>query len=61
MSNFDDIRPFNADEIPAATQRMADSSVIPAIEVHPVDEIRQINYPAKSRKPIKFIDLRNRQ
>ncbi len=35
--------------------------VAPAIEIHPVDEIRQINYPAKSRKPIKFIDLRNRQ
>ena len=34
--------------------------VAPAIEIHPVDEIRQINYPAKSRKPIKFIDLRNR-
>ena len=31
MSNFDDIRPYNADEIPAAMQRMADSNVIPAI------------------------------
>ena len=31
MSNFDDIRPFNPDEIPAAMQRMADSEVIPAI------------------------------
>lgn len=31
MTNFDDIRPYNADEIPAATQRMADSEVIPAI------------------------------
>ena len=31
MANFDDIRPFNPDEIPAATQRMADSEVIPAI------------------------------
>ena len=31
MSNFDDIRPNNADEIPAAMQRMADSEVIPAI------------------------------
>ena len=30
-TNFDDIRPFNTDEIPAATQRMADSEVIPAI------------------------------
>ena len=33
--------------------------VAPVIEIHPVDEIRQINYPPKSRKPIKFIDLRN--
>ena len=31
MSDFDDIRPYNADEIPAAMQRMADSEVIPAI------------------------------
>jgi len=31
MNNFDDIRPYNADEIPAATQRLADSDVIPAI------------------------------
>ena len=30
-TNFDDIRPFNEDEIPAAMQRMADSEVIPAI------------------------------
>ena len=30
-TDFDDIRPFNADEIPAATQRMADSDVVPAI------------------------------
>lgn len=31
MTDFDDIRPYNADEIPAALQRMADSEVIPAI------------------------------
>ena len=31
MSNFDDIRPYYPEEIPAATQRMADSEVIPAI------------------------------
>lgn len=31
MTDFDDIRPYNADEIPAAMQRMADSEVIPAI------------------------------
>ena len=43
MSNFDDIRPFNADEIPAATQRMADSNVIPAIAQYlgvPADALR---------------------
>ena len=31
MANFDDIRPFYPEEIPAATQRMADSDVMPAI------------------------------
>ena len=43
MSNFDDIRPYNADEIPAATQRMADSEVIPAIAQYlgvPTDALR---------------------
>lgn len=34
--------------------------VAPIIEVAPVDEIQQINYPAKSRKPIKFIDNRKK-
>ena len=34
--------------------------VAPQIEVHPVEEIQKINYPAKTRKPIKFIDLRNK-
>jgi phenylacetate-CoA ligase len=32
--------------------------VAPQVEVLPVTEIQRINYPAKSRKPIKFIDLR---
>lgn len=32
--------------------------VAPVVEVHPVDEIQKINFPAKSRKPVKFIDLR---
>ena len=44
MSNFDDIRPFNADEIPAATQRMADSDVIPAIAQYlsvPAEALRE--------------------
>ena len=34
--------------------------VAPQIEVLPVEDIQKINYPAKSRKPIKFIDLRNK-
>ena len=34
--------------------------VAPQIEIHPVEVIQKINYPAKSRKPIKFIDLRNK-
>ncbi|MBO6026182.1 MAG: 1-acyl-sn-glycerol-3-phosphate acyltransferase [Bacteroidales bacterium] len=34
MNKFDDIRPYNADEIPAAIQRMADSDVIPAIAAY---------------------------
>ena len=44
MTNFDDIRPFNADEIPAATQRMADSEVIPAIAQYlgvPAEALRE--------------------
>jgi phenylacetate-CoA ligase len=32
--------------------------VAPRIEVLPIDEIRKINFPAQSRKPIKFIDYR---
>ena len=35
--------------------------VAPQIEVHPVEAIQKINYPAKTRKPIKFIDLRNKE
>jgi len=34
--------------------------VAPQIEVHPVEEIQRINYPAKTRKPVKFIDLREK-
>ena len=46
MSNFDDIRPYNADEIPAAMQRMADSEVIPALVDYlmpgmPVEALRE--------------------
>ena len=43
-SNYDDIRPFTADEIPAATERMADSDVIPAIAQYlgvPAEALRE--------------------
>ena len=33
--------------------------VAPRVEILPVKEIAGINFPAKSRKPVKFIDLRN--
>lgn len=32
--------------------------VAPEIEILPVEEIQRINYPAQSRKPVKFIDKR---
>ena len=44
MTNFDDIRPFNADESPAATQRLADSEVIPNIAQYlgvPTEALRE--------------------
>lgn len=34
--------------------------VAPEIVVLPVEEVQRINFPAKSRKPIKFIDLRTK-
>lgn len=33
--------------------------VAPIIEILPIDVIQRINFPAKSRKPVKFIDERN--
>ncbi len=32
--------------------------VAPIVEVRPVEEIRAVNFPAKSRKPVKFVDER---
>lgn len=32
--------------------------VAPIVEICPADEIRAVNFPAKSRKPVKFIDER---
>ena len=34
--------------------------VTPLIEILPAEEIQRINFPAKSRKPIKFIDNRKK-
>lgn len=34
--------------------------VAPIIEILPAEEIQKINFPAKSRKPIKFIDNRSK-
>lgn len=34
--------------------------VAPAIEIRPIPEIAAINHPAKSRKPVKFIDERKK-
>lgn len=34
--------------------------VAPTVEIHTVEEIYSINFPAKSRKPIKFIDNRKK-
>lgn len=34
--------------------------VSPKIEIHPVAEVQTINFPPKTRKPIKFIDLRKK-
>jgi phenylacetate-CoA ligase len=34
--------------------------VTPSIEILPKEEIQKINFPAKSRKPIKFIDNRKK-
>lgn len=34
--------------------------VAPRVEALPPEEIQKVNFPAKSRKPVKFIDLRKR-
>ncbi|MCQ2144196.1 MAG: AMP-binding protein [Bacteroidales bacterium] len=34
--------------------------VAPQIEILPVEEVQKINFPAKSRKPVKFIDERKK-
>lgn len=35
--------------------------VAPIVEIMPIEEVQKINFPAKSRKPIKFIDNRNKK
>jgi len=34
--------------------------VSPKVEIHPVAEVQTINFPPKTRKPVKFIDLRKK-
>ncbi|BCS85945.1 phenylacetate--CoA ligase [Prevotella herbatica] len=34
--------------------------VSPKVEIHPVAEVQAINFPPKTRKPVKFIDLRKK-
>jgi len=48
-----------ADAVKALKDRFrATLRVTPKVELCPPDEIQRINFPAKSRKPVKFIDLR---
>jgi len=35
--------------------------VAPNVEICPKEEVQKINFPTKSRKPIKFVDNRNKQ
>ena len=49
----------------AAVKELKDSfrsriRVAPEIVVLPAEEVQRINFPAKSRKPVKFIDLRTK-
>ena len=46
ITDFDDIRPYNADEIPAAMQRIANSSSFPSLAAYvypgePLEEVRK--------------------
>ena len=35
--------------------------VAPNVEICPKDEVQKVLFPAKSRKPVKFVDLRNKK
>ena len=52
--------PISADEAVKALKDHFRSRlrVAPLVEILPADVIQQINFPAKSRKPVKFIDER---
>ncbi len=50
---------------PSVVKQLKDSfrsrlRVAPRVEILPADELQRIIYPAKSRKPVKFIDLRKK-
>ena len=62
MTNFDDIRPYNTDEIPAAVQRMADSEVIPAIAQYlgvPAEALRERIRNIKTLTEFQFVLLKD--
>ena len=56
-TDFEDIRPFTADEIPAATHRMADSNVIPAIAQYLGVPAEMLRERIRSIKTLKEFQL----
>lgn len=53
--------PVDFDPVKALKDRFrAHLRVAPRVQVKDTAEIRAVNFPAKSRKPVKFIDKRNR-
>lgn len=51
--------PVDYDAVKALKDRFrAHLRVAPRVEIASPDEVQKINFPAKSRKPVKFIDLR---
>ncbi|MDR0757836.1 MAG: AMP-binding protein, partial [Tannerella sp.] len=54
-------RPVDGDAVKELKDRFrAKIRVAPDIEICPADEIRKINFPDMSRKPVKFIDNRKK-
>lgn len=60
LKNANDKRPTTNDLIKDLKDKFrARIRVAPEVEILSPDEIARINFPAKSRKPVKFIDERN--